>query len=240
MKNIIKQYNPRIIKKWVKIIFFIIFFIISLVVYITRYRPAPTGSIIDGVYAVRSLFINFYIIETEDGYALFDTGMFPWAAKRGLRELNINQDEVTHIFLSHSDIDHAGGVSAFPNAAIYLSKTEEPLINGKEARFVIIHNKKLKQFQIMEDGEIIWLGGTKIQIFYSPGHTIGSACYLIDDIVLVTGDLLRFSQQVEIIPFFPHINMNHIQAKESIEAMMPVINDAEYILTAHNGYKKLN
>lgn len=42
----------------------------------------------------------------------------------------------------------------------------------------------------MEDGQEIPLGDKKIKVLHTPGHTVESVCYLIDDKAILTGDTL--------------------------------------------------
>ncbi len=46
--------------------------------------------------------------------------------------IDINPENIKHVFLTHADVDHAGGVDAegnniFPNASVYLGKEEEQI-----------------------------------------------------------------------------------------------------------------
>ena len=42
---------------------------------------------------------------------------------------------------------------------------------------------------LVNDGDVIKLGNSKVKVMYTPGHTIGSVCYLIDD-MMFSGDTL--------------------------------------------------
>src|SRR5699024_5113717 len=48
------------------------------------------------------------------------------------------------------------------------------------------------EYAPLEDGKTITIGNAKIEInaLYSPGHTIGSTSFVIDDTYLLTGDIL--------------------------------------------------
>lgn len=45
-------------------------------------------------------------------------------------------------------------------------------------------------YEKLEDGKVIQVGNTDILPVYSPGHTIGSTSFIIDDQYLLTGDIL--------------------------------------------------
>jgi glyoxylase-like metal-dependent hydrolase (beta-lactamase superfamily II) len=93
-------------------------------------KPLNTGLVVDGVWAVRADTVNFFIAETEDGLACFDTGYRRFLIREELRKLGINRLDVRYVFLTHADIDHTRGLSLFPNAEVYLSHDEKQMIHG--------------------------------------------------------------------------------------------------------------
>jgi glyoxylase-like metal-dependent hydrolase (beta-lactamase superfamily II) len=202
-------------------------------------NTSPTGSITDKLYAVRTGIVNFYAYKTDSSVILFDTGINPALASNGLRRLGISPDNVKYVFLTHSDYDHAGGINAFPNAVCYLPESEEQMINGKTARRFILRNGRFGKYHIIDDNSEIQIEGVKIKLFLNPGHTAGSTSYLLDGRILVTGDLLRVTRDGKIAPFLWLMNMNHKEDSQSLENMKDVISQAEYVLTGHSGFKKL-
>ena len=42
----------------------------------------------------------------------------------------------------------------------------------------------------LSDGDVLTLGGEKIRVIHTPGHSKGSVCYLCNDEFLITGDTL--------------------------------------------------
>ena len=206
-----------------------------LVFILTRFRPAATQMITDNLYAIRCGMVNFYAVKTSVGVVLFDTGISPILARHGLHKLGIAPSSVTHVFLTHTDFDHTGGLAAFPQAKCYLSAAEEQMINGETARRGFLRNGRLSSYRTLEDGETVVVGSTTIEMSLASGHTPGSAVYKIDERILVVGDLLRLSKEGAILPFLRLMNMSHRQNIQSVEAMRPVIEKTEYILSGHSG-----
>jgi len=213
----------------------IILLLIFLIYLLSRFHPVETHEIAEDLYALSCGFVNFYALQTTAGVVLFDTGINPHLAILGLRRMGISRDDVKYIFLTHTDYDHVGGRSAFPNVKCYLSEAEEQMVNGEMARNLIIHNRLKSPYITMKDNETIVVGDKAITMISTPGHTLGSALYSIDDYIVVCGDLLRMSSKDSYLPFLRFVNMNHKQCIESIEAVRKILDDAEYVLTGHSG-----
>ena len=83
------------------------------------------------------------------------------------------------IYCTHHHADHIGGLAdllgEFPELSVYGHESDERRIPGM--------NRSLA------DGSKIRIGNIEGQVIYTPGHTIGSLCYLVED-ALFTGDTL--------------------------------------------------
>jgi glyoxylase-like metal-dependent hydrolase (beta-lactamase superfamily II) len=89
--------------------------------------------------------------------------------------------KITHVFDTHLHADHISGgrVIAEKTGATYWL----PPKDAEEVTF---------EYAALEDGNEVTIGNTKINIhaLYSPGHTIGSTSFVIDEQYLMTGDIL--------------------------------------------------
>ena len=210
----------------------------------TFFQPAPSHRINDNVYAIRCLFVNFYAVNTRVGVVLFDAGPNSRLAAFGLGSVGIAATAVTHIFLTHSDSDHAGGIAAFPNATVYISEAEVQMIDGTTPRFKRAglrssHNKPLDNYEPLRNGQVMHVGGSRIQTLVTPGHTPGSTTYLVNGSYLVTGDLLRMSKRGEVSPFFKALNMDHEKSMKSLKDVLPIAEASDFILSGHTGAYKI-
>lgn len=80
--------------------------------------------------------LNFLLVKTKNKLILLDTGMGIFADERSgfllksLQKAGFSAKDITDVFISHAHPDHIGGVVdkqntlVFPNAAIFISKTE--------------------------------------------------------------------------------------------------------------------
>ncbi len=209
--------------------------LLVLIFLLTRFRPAPTRKIAENLYAVRCGIVNFYALRSGEEVALFDAGLSPGMARRGLAKLGLSPEAVTRIYFTHSDFDHTGGHKAFPGAELVLPRAEERMIDGTTPRRGIMYNGGFASYRMMDDGDAEDFGGVSIQMLAAPGHTPGSAVYLIDGRALVTGDLLRIGRGGKILPFLWLMNMDHRQDKRTVAAMRGTIDSAQYVLSGHTG-----
>jgi hydroxyacylglutathione hydrolase len=202
------------------------------------FRPIKTQQLTDNIYAVRTLISNFYIYTDGEHTICFDTGYLPLLIKNELRKINISTDRISHIFLTHSDFDHVGGIKLFESGQVYLSADEEKMITFKIPRKLFLFNKRIKRnYKTLKDGEITCIGRIKVKAITTPGHTPGSMSFLVNDSTLFTGDTLTI-RKGEVKPFFLLQNMNTRIQKESIKKLLK-IDSVKLICTGHTGYLKL-
>lgn len=98
-------------------------------------NPIPTGKITEGVFCIRDKDVNVFLIKTKNYYIAIDSGYKNSENLiKGLKELNIDKNDVKYLFLTHLDLDHAGGVDGrcnniFSNAKIFLEKKKKNILN---------------------------------------------------------------------------------------------------------------
>ncbi|RPK06472.1 hypothetical protein BSBH6_00095 [Bacillus subtilis] len=88
---------------------------------------------------------------------------------------------ITHVFDTHLHADHISG------GRVIAEKTKATYwLPPKDAEEVVF------DYQPLEEGNDIIIGNTRIRIqpIYSPGHTIGSTSFIVDDQYLLSGDIL--------------------------------------------------
>ncbi|MFF2755525.1 MBL fold metallo-hydrolase [Psychrobacillus sp. NPDC058041] len=91
------------------------------------------------------------------------------------------QAKITHVFDTHLHADHISGgrhIAVQTGATYYLPP--------KDAEEVVF------DYTPLVDGTVVKIGDTTIaiQALYSPGHTIGSTSFIVDEKFLLTGDIL--------------------------------------------------
>jgi len=202
---------------------------------IKKMSPVETQQIIENIFSVQDTFVNMYLIKDGDKYVAIDAGNNADNVAYELKKLKISPDNVIAVFLTHTDGDHVAAIKIFKHAQVYLSKQEGQLLNGQTSRFLFFGNKiATKDYLLIEDKQLFNIGNIKIQGILTPGHTVGSMCYLVDDKYLFTGDALSLKNG-KVFKFNAFFNMDSKTAYESI-GIITKIPTAEYIFTAHYGF----
>lgn len=209
-------------------------------------KPASTGQVLDLddlLYAVRnSGFSTVYVIKTENGHILFDAGANAAELEASLLELGIDPADVRWVFLTHSDYDHVAGLPLFPNAEIFMSEDELPLVNGTVKRNFMGWNSLPKgidvdRITLLPDGQEINFYRMRLKCIKAPGHTIGSMLYLVDGLLLFSGDAFKVvNGKIKVHPF----SMDKAQAKKTIKQVRSIVRNSDIVLTSHYGYHEKN
>ena len=190
---------------------------------------------IENIYVVKDDFANLFIISDNDQYIVIDCATNPKIVAEQLKKLEIDPEKVRAVFLTHTDGDHTGALNLFEKAALYMSKEEEQMINGKKAKFLWFKNSiPRKDYILLDDRQTVTIGNITIQGILVPGHTSGTMAYLVNDKYLFTGDILSLKDgKIGPIPAF--FNMDTKQAIKSMEIIYQ-LSAPEYIFTSHWGY----
>ena len=216
------------------IIVFMITYLVIAKSAMKKMMPVETRQVTDDVYSIKTKYVNMYLVKDGGHFIAIDAGTKKGAVKDELKKLDIDPDRVRAVLLTHSDNDHAGGISLFDKAVIYLPEDEEQVINGETGRFLWFGNKiDTENYKLLKD-KSFRIGDLKIRLIPTPGHTAGSTCYIVNDKYLFTGDAVALDNGT--IARFPKIiNKNARKAKRSMNNLTG-LDGVQYIFTAHYGY----
>ena len=100
------------------------------------------------------------------------------------------------ILLTHGHFDHIMGVQGVKKEygiPIYASKDEVEVLANPQINVSTMMGAYLsmKADELFSDGDVLELAGMKLKVISTPGHTIGSVCfYMEEEKVLISGDTL--------------------------------------------------
>jgi glyoxylase-like metal-dependent hydrolase (beta-lactamase superfamily II) len=219
------------------ILIIVIGFVLKFKSETSKMRPAETGKISENGYVIKDDFVNMYLIKDSIGYIAIDAGKGIENVKKGLKELNINADDVIAVLLTHSDMDHVAALPLFKNAKLYMAKEEVNMLNGKKQKIPFINNKMSRNdYILLDDKQTFEIGSHKINCILTEGHSSGSMCFQINEKYLFVGDMLSLHEGKlgNSVKFF---DLDHKMASKSV-AKITKIPNVEYILTSHWGISK--
>lgn len=147
--------------------------------------------------------IASYLLETDDGLALFDCGPTTCLPRleAGLRERGVALDDVRHILLSHIHLDHAGAagaiVRAHPHVQVHVSEIGAPHLVDPERLEASARRLYGDAFDELW-GELVPVPAENVHVvgdtvlglecFPAPGHASHHVCYLHPGGTLLAGD----------------------------------------------------
>jgi glyoxylase-like metal-dependent hydrolase (beta-lactamase superfamily II)/protein-S-isoprenylcysteine O-methyltransferase Ste14 len=204
--------------------------------YHTMWYPVDTGQVTEHVYAVRVRDVNMFIYADGEHTVAIDAAYAGDVLFEELKRLPISSESVTHLFLTHADVDHAGGLGAFPGAQVYLARDEEQMIDGTTARlFGFYHSPRLaRAYSLLEDGDVVTVGTIRVRAVATPGHTFGAMSFVVNDRVLFSGDTLVL-RNGWVYTFYRLFNKDPVTQRESIRKLAS-LQDIDLLCTAHTGY----
>lgn len=94
-------------------------------------------------------------------------------------------EQVVAVFLTHGHPDHVAAIAQLPRAKVYGLEAEAPYLEGTRAyhgplpRMFGATDRGVRLAEGLEDGAITPVGDLRIETFAVPGHTAGSAAYLV-------------------------------------------------------------
>lgn len=139
-------------------------------------------------YPLGSLQTNCYLAidEQSNKAAIIDPGA---QANYLIKEIEALGIEIDVILLTHCHFDHNGAVIELKDkykVDVYLNKAEEEYMNIDTTG---VFGKLPKFYKYLNEGQEIKVGNLTFKAIFTPGHTKGGTCFLVEDNVF-TGDTL--------------------------------------------------
>ena len=134
---------------------------------------------------------NTYILSDSGETVIIDPGLM---AEDILAKVPVDY-KVKYVILTHGHFDHIMAVSkikAKTGCAVLIHEFDAPMLESAEkslAAKYAIPQENIAADRLLKEGDKISFGNISLTVIHTPGHTMGSVCFLKDDI-LFSGDTL--------------------------------------------------
>ncbi|MEE8470731.1 MAG: MBL fold metallo-hydrolase [Dehalococcoidia bacterium] len=131
-----------------------------------------------GIYAP-----NIYLVLGKEA-VLVDSGYYDEELTRTILEYagGLDSPKLAYILVTHPHPDHIGG-------CLRIKEVTGAKVLMHSLAAVQAEKYRLTADILVEDGDIVDIGGAKLEIIHTPGHTSGHICaYFQDEGILFTGD----------------------------------------------------
>ena len=186
--------------------------------------------VVPGVETVKDGFVSVFMIDVGPGkVALVDAGndKAGKAVLAALGRRGLTPASVSAILLTHGHPDHTAGCKLFPDAQVYAMETETSVI-GDAAK--VTHP--------LADGDAFEVGDQHVEAFAVPGHTPGSAVYLMRG-VLFFGDSAGVNKSgcvKKAVRLFSKDSAQNVASLKAFEARLrPRAAEVKALAFAHTG-----
>jgi len=153
-------------------------------------RPFPAFQLIGNVYWVGTYDLSTYLITTDSGHILINTG-FPETVPliaAGVEQLGFKMTDVKILLATHAHGDHVAGLAELKRltgAEMWMSEADAVLLEdgGKsDFRFGDSPETYFDPVQVdrgLKDQDRIALGGVTLTAHHHPGHTKGATSFTL-------------------------------------------------------------
>ena len=213
------------------------------------FKPLNTGWIDERVATVREWVANVYFYTKNGRTIMIDAGYNYERLEEKMGWLDISPSSIEEILLTHLDTDHVGAVEKdsegiFKSAKLYIGETESKYLTGELRRRVLFKLYKLpkvdieNEIELLQDGDVFYIGDIKVEAILVPGHTLGHLVYLIDDAYLFTGDTIWFGSDggYSFLNSLAEDNALSIRSLERLEKLLQERGLSPKIITGHTGW----
>ncbi len=151
---------------------------------VTRYTGGPLPT-------------NCYMLtdESTGASAVIDPGFVNASLLKAVEEADVQA-----ILLTHGHWDHIAGVAEIQKktgAKLYIDAEDELFLTDSALNLSVELTGRplppLKADVTVSDGDVIPLGSLRIHVLHTPGHTIGSCCYVVEGAIFSGDTLFKMS-----------------------------------------------
>jgi metallo-beta-lactamase class B len=179
-------------------------------------QPFKPLRIVGNIHYVGTNDLACYLITSPEGHILLDAGEEKSVplVKASIAALGFKLSDIKIIITSHAHFDHVGGVAdmkAATGAQVFASAADAIVLEsgGTKSFFPLGPYKEIKVDRVLKEGDIVELGGNRLKVHLTPGHTEGNTAWTMEvtengkklDVVFVSS--MSINPGVQMVNFKP-------------------------------------
>ncbi|MFZ5478710.1 MAG: MBL fold metallo-hydrolase [Myxococcota bacterium] len=195
-------------------------------------------------FVVKDGYVGIGVVDVGGGrLALVDAGNDPDAEALALAVGARGRDleDVAAVFLTHGHRDHVAAIPRLAHARVYAMEPEAPFLAGEVAyRGPVVRlfgpGDPVRVTDLVRDGAAVTVGDRTFEGFHLPGHTAGSAAWLVDG-VLFLGDNATIDAEGRLRPAPWVFSDDTAQNRASLRALAERVEgrDVRRLVPSHSG-----
>jgi metallo-beta-lactamase class B len=209
--------------------------------------PFPGHRVIANLYAVGTSGLGVFLITSEDGHILINTGLEDSTPliRNNIEAVGFRLEDVKILLTMQSHWDHTAAlaeIKEITEAEMWATAKDarvledggfsDPHFGGRESFAPIDVDK------IISDGEVIELGDIRLLVYEHPGHTEGSSSYSMQvrengrdyDVVIANMGTINSGKKMLVDPTYPGVADDFGETYSRQKAM-----DVDVWVAAHGG-----
>jgi metallo-beta-lactamase class B len=155
----------------------------------TLQRKIEPYKVFDNVYYVGICWVSAWLLTSPRGHVLIDTLYDPQTDHllANIRALGFDPKDIKLVVITHGHHDHAGGAARLKsllNPGTHFAMTREGWREAAETAAQSTTSPRpwtmIEPELVLNDGQVLSAGDVTIQVFETPGHTMGTASLAYD------------------------------------------------------------
>ena len=185
-------------------------------------RPFPGHRVIGNLYAVGTYDLAVFLITSNDGHILINTGVEDSTAmiRQNIESVGFRLEDVKILLATQAHWDHTAALAEIKDltgAEMWATAEDAPVL--EDGGFSDPHFGGRESFRpvsvdrIIADGDVIELGATRLTVMETPGHTAGSSSYLMEiregnrtyDVGVINMGTINDGKKLVVDPTYPGV-----------------------------------
>ena len=185
-------------------------------------RPFPGHRVIGNLYAVGTYDLAVFLITSNDGHILINTGVEDSTAmiRQNIESVGFRLEDVKILLATQAHWDHTAALAEIKDltgAEMWATAEDAPVL--EDGGFSDPHFGGRESFRpvsvdrIIADGDVIELGATRLTVMETPGHTAGSSSYVMEiregnrtyDVGVINMGTINDGKKLVVDPTYPGV-----------------------------------